>query len=360
MYDFYHSGSLNNYVCYKILSDGSIDYIGYEDNAWHKLSRNAHILDDGKEYEAFYIKSSGSLYFARSGNDIYPEIEPGKKSGTTPPSSGSPALPSSDYFYYIEGDHGIKDSNPIYICMTFVYSSSSHAEYMGYDNSNKRWVDLTRTTKTENGKEIETFNVTSTGALFYSRSSENLFTPAANVSTAPKGSRLPIPLLPEELEGMTDPSDPSETSEPTESAKPEEPAESSESSEPSEPSETSDPADDVEETKPADQVSGSSGAETKKPDVTTEHTDKPDRSTPAETTKQAETVKPAETTEPAAPAETTEPSKPQSETTKPETSKPEATKPETTKPKETVRPSTEPAETSKPTQAQKESGPEET
>ena len=301
-----------NYVCYKKNSDGKLSFIGYDENdGWVALTRNATILDNGNEYEGFIIVESGYLYFGHSGKNIYPEIEPGKKAGTTY-SAEMPTRPNGYSVFltvYAKGVWTNIDELVAYIVNDdSIYASS---RFMGYDKNSSSWRPLTRTTETlSNGEQSEKFTWTDTGAVYYSRTGANLITPDDSASSEPKNGWIPIP---------TEPSEPAETEE---TAVPTEPsAEETTVPETQAPSEPSGSNPETETETPTEQTTGKS---TEPPETTAGETAE---SKPEETTKAVKESQ-AEETETKAESETTvtktEPAvKPTTKTPKPVHSEPE-------------------------------------
>ena len=278
------------------------------------MTRNATILDNGYEYEGFIIVKSGYLYFGHSGKNIYPEIEPGKKAGTTY-SAEMPTRPSGYSVFltvYAKGVWTNLDELVAYIVNDdSIYASS---RFMGYDKNSSSWRPLTRTTETlSNGEQSEKFTWTDTGAVYYSRTGANLITPDESASSEPKNGWIPIPTEP------TEPSEPAETEETTVPTEPS--AEETTVPETQAPSEPSGSNPETETETPTEQTTGES---TEPPETTAGETAE---SKPEETTKAVKESQ-AEETETKAESETTvtktEPAvKPITKTPKPVPSEPE-------------------------------------
>lgn len=154
---------VDKYIAYSKYSNGDLCFAGYDGSKWIRLFRSAKKESDGDQYEEFIGFKSGKLYFRRSGNKIFPEVEAGKTAGVNTPPSGCPSIPSG-YCYYMGKTSSVKPygttssaQDKIFICVKFVNSSGSAASFMGYDNDAQKWKTLKRTVKVKSGNVTESF-----------------------------------------------------------------------------------------------------------------------------------------------------------------------------------------------------------
>jgi hypothetical protein len=184
---YYNSRKPKQCVFYKTDSSGNVDYIGYDNDSWIKLTRAAYILSNGAQYEEFYGKSSGQMYLTHSGTSIYPEDAP-EKTTKTPASYGLPAPPTGYYIYYVPDD--AKESK---ICVCYGSDIGRPVGYIGYHASSNSWKSLSRKIGTEDGVPTETFVWSDSGATYCGHSAPDLFQPVSSATNSAHGARMTMP-----------------------------------------------------------------------------------------------------------------------------------------------------------------------